>query len=197
MERRTQKRKPGPSRENLTKMWGIVIYSRMCHRLSGHRHPLEFMCLSPSSAMGTHWNLYVSVILCLDSLAAFCLSQAWISSPCAWNTLSPYSLASAVLLGRNPTIFESAHTGNVCIKLVLYKTGNGLCYVFLATYCKQMLFDFLVCFFFFFTNLAKVTKHFFLGVLLLLASAPKLGGSGGGAGLLTMLQRWLEVLTIR
>lgn len=121
-----------------------VIYTQMHHRRSGCKHPLEFMCLSPSSAVGTHWNLYVSVILCLDSLATFCLSQAWISSPCAWNTLSPYSLASAMLLGRNPTSFESARTGNVCIKRVLHKTGNGLCYVFLTTYCKQMLFDVLV-----------------------------------------------------
>lgn len=155
----------------------------MSQSLFSHGHPLEFI---------TGIYIYDSVILSPDSLAAACLSQAWISSPCAGNTLSPYSLASAMLLGRNPTIFETAHTGNVCIKRVLYTTGNGLCYVFLTTYCKQMLFDFLV----FFTNLSRVTKHFFLGVLLLFARAPQLGGSGGGAGLRTMFQRWLKVLTL-
>jgi hypothetical protein len=49
----------------------------------------------------------------------------------------------------------------------------------------------------FLTHLAKVTKHFCLGVLLLFARALRLGGSGGGAGLFAVLQRWLEVLTIR
>ena len=56
------------------------------------------------------WNSWSSVALCLDNLAPFCLSQSKISSPCADNTLSPYSLACAMLLQRKPTNFEAAHT---------------------------------------------------------------------------------------
>lgn len=84
MERRTQKTKPGPSGESLIKIWGTVIKT--------------LGCVIDRVATGIHWNACVSVTLCLDSSAVFCLSQPWISSPCAWSTLSPYSLASAVLL---------------------------------------------------------------------------------------------------
>ena len=56
------------------------------------------------------WNSWSSVAVCLDNLAPFCLSRPRISSPCADNTLSPYSLACAMLLRRKPTNFEAAHT---------------------------------------------------------------------------------------
>lgn len=130
--------------------------------------------------MGAHWKFWVPVIPCLNSLAAFHLSQTWISSPCAWSTLSPYSLVSAMPLRRKPMILESAHTGDVCIKLVLHKAGNGLCCVMFSlppTVNRCYRISWL------FTNLAKVRKHFFLGVMLLCQCSTvwRVWGWGGAA----------------
>ena len=75
-------------------------------------------CISALSSHGHGAGSWVSVALCLNNLAPFCLSQSRISSPCAYNTLSPYSLARAMLSRRKPTSFESAHIVEVYIKLV-------------------------------------------------------------------------------
>ena len=83
-------------------------------------------------------------------MAPVCLSQSRISSPCAYNTLGPYSLARALLLRRKPERFESTHTVQLYIRLAVPK--QEMVYVMLCfSYgdYKQTLFNFLAFNFFF------------------------------------------------